>query len=317
MRSGGAAHNAQAGLGSAIEPAGAAMSFRPLLGDGRVRSQEEKSEPLQTASWVSSSIVFDNRRWACREAELRWTAPHHLIVLTEEGGTSHTSIRHEARSLYDGMDRPGALTFVPAGAERQGFYRDVNLSYSALWIDPDIRLPGCERLRELPILVNKKDVVIATLLSSLRDEMALGHKPDTAYVEHLVALVSLRVANLNREQPSIRHGCLSRRALGRVRDYIDAHMNADISLSELAAVVDMAVDSFARRFKATTGLAPYAYVIEERVRRAEVLLRETGLSIGSIAFRLGFSSQSHFTATFRRLRGMTPRAYRVNSSPES
>lgn len=294
------------------------MSFRPLLGDGWVRSQEEKSEPLQTASWVGSSIVFDNRRWACREAELRWTAPHHLIVLTEEGGTSHTSIRHEARSLYDGMDRPGALTFVPAGAERQGFYRDVNLSYSALWIDPNIGLPGCERLRNLPILVNKKDAVVATLLSSLRDEMALGHKPDTAYVEHLVALVSLRVANLSREQQrSVRHGCLSRRALGRVRDYIDARMNSDISLSELAAVAGMAVDSFARRFKATTGLAPYAYVIEERVRRAEALLRETGLSIGVIAFRLGFSSQSHFTTTFRRLRGMTPRAYRVNSSPES
>ncbi|TKD46347.1 MAG: helix-turn-helix transcriptional regulator [Mesorhizobium sp.] len=294
------------------------MSFRPLLGDGRIRSQEEKSEPLHTASWVSSSIVFDNRRWACREAELRWTAPHHLIVLTEEGGTSHTSIRHEAGSLYDGMDRPGALTFVPAGAERLGFYRDVNLSYSALWIDPDIGLPGCERLRDLPILVNKEDAVIATLLSSLRDEMALGHKPDTAYVEHLVALVSLRVANLNREQhASVRHGCLSRRALGRVRDHINAHVNSDISLSELAAVADMAVDSFARRFKATTGLAPYAYVIEERVRRAEMLLRETGLSIGTIAFRLGFSSQSHFTTTFRRLRGTTPRVYRVNSSPES
>jgi AraC family transcriptional regulator len=216
------------------------------------------------------------------------------------------------------MDRPGALTFVPAGAERLGFYRDVNLSYSALWIDPDIRLPECERLKDLPILVNRKDAVIATLLSSLRDEMALGHKPDTAYVEHLVALVSLRVATLNREQhPSPRYGCLSRRALGRVRAYIDAHMSSDISLSELAGVADMAVDSFARRFKATTGLAPYSYVIEERVRRAEVLLRETGLSIGTIAFRLGFSSQSHFTTTFRRLRSVTPRAYRVHFSPES
>ncbi|RWC56757.1 AraC family transcriptional regulator [Mesorhizobium sp.] len=294
------------------------MSFKPLLGDGRIRSREERSEPLQTASWAGSSIVFDNRRWVCREAELRWTAPHHLVVLTEEGGTSQTSIRHEAKSLYDGMDRPGALTFVPAGAERLGFYRNVDLTYSALWIDPDARIRGCERLGDLPILVNKNDPVIATLMGSLRDEMALGHKPDTAYVEHLVGLVGLRVATLNREQgPSLRHGCLSRRVLGRVRDYIDAHMNSDISLSALAAVADLAVDSFARRFKATTGLAPYAYVIEERVRRAETLLRETGLSISTIAFRLGFSSQSHFTTTFRRLRGMTPRVYRMHFSPES
>lgn len=292
--------------------------FKPLLGYGAVRSQAEKSESSQTASWIGSSIVFDNRRWACREAELRWTAPHHLIVLTDEGGTSLTSIRSEAKSLYDGIDRPGALTFVPAGAERLGFYQDVNLSYSALWIDPDFRIPGCERLRDLPILVNRRDTVIATLLNSLREEIALGHKPETAYVEHLVALVSLRVANLNGERvPSAGHGHLSRRTLVRVRDYINARMNCDISLSELAAVAGMPVDSFARRFKTTTGLAPYAYVIEERVRKAEALLRETDLPIGTIAFRIGFSSQSHFTATFRRLRGMPPRAYRVHFSPES
>jgi AraC family transcriptional regulator len=286
-------------------------SFKPLLGDGRIRAREEKSEPLLTGSWLNSSIVFDNRRWVCREAELRWTAPHHLIVLTDEGGTSHTSIRSEAGSVYDGMDHPGALTFVPAGAERLGLYRDVNLSYSAMWIDPEIGIPGCERLGDLPILVNGEDAVIATLMSSLRDEMALGYKPDTAYVEHLAALVGLRVAKLSREKlPTAGHGRLSHRIFRRVRDHIDAHLNSDISLSELAAVADMALDSFARRFKATTGFAPYAYVIEERVRRAETLLRETDLPIGTIAFRLGFSSQSHLTSTFRRLREMTPRAYR-------
>jgi AraC family transcriptional regulator len=294
------------------------MSFRPLLGDGRIRAREDRSEAIQTASWIGSSIIFDNRRWACRDAELRWTAPHHLIVLTEDGGTSETSIRSEGKSLYDGRDRPGNLTFVPAGAERLGYYRDVDLSYSALWIDPDLGLPECERLRDMPILVNKSDSVIAALLSSLRDEMALGHKPDTAYVEHLAALVSLRVAALNRVQiPAARHGCLSRGMLARVRDYIDAHLTSDISLTELAAVAGMAVDTFARRFKTTTGLAPYAYVIEERIRRAEMLLRETDMLLSAIAFRCGFSSQSHFTATFRRLRRMTPRVYRTHFSPES
>jgi AraC family transcriptional regulator len=294
------------------------LSFRPLLGDGLIRASKQKADALQTASWAHSSVVFDSRRWTCQEAELRWTAPHHLIVLTDEGGTSQTSIQSEGKSFYDGQDRPGALTFVPAGVERLGYYRDVNLSYSALWIDPELGLPGCERLRDLPILVNKSDTVIGTLLDSLRAEMSLGHKPDTIYVEHLSALVSLRVAALNRVHlPTARHGSLSRRTVARVRDYIDAHMKSDISLTELAAVAGMTVDTFARRFKATTGLAPYAYVIEERIRRAEILLTETDMSMSAIAFRLGFSSQSHFTATFRRVRAMTPRVYRTHFSPES
>lgn len=239
-------------------------------------------------------------------------------MLTEEGGTSRTSIRSEAKSLYDGKDRPGALTFVPAGAERFGFYRNVDLSYSALWVDPDRGIPGSECLSDLPILVNKSDGVVSALLRSLRAEMALGHKPDTLYVEHLVALASLRVASMDRAQPSTAsHGCLGRRTLARVRDYIDAHMKSDISLSDLATIAGMAADTFARRFKATTGRAPYAYVIEERVRRAESLLRESELPISVIAFHCGFSSQSHFTSTFGRLRGMTPRVYRAHFSPES
>jgi AraC family transcriptional regulator len=294
------------------------LSFRPLLGDGRIRGSNQKTQALQTASWADSSVVFDSRRWTCQEAELRWTAPYHLIVLTDEGGTSQTSIRSETKSLYEGQDRPGALTFVPAGAERLGFYRNVNLSYSALWIDPDIGIPGCEHLKDLPILVNGSDSVVSALLSSLRAEMSLGHKPDTLYVEHLVALASLRMAALDRDQPStVQLGSLGRRTLARVQDYIDAHMKSDISLGDLAAVAGMAADTFARRFKATTGRAPYAYVIEERVRRAELLLRESALPISTIAFRCGFSSQSHFTSTFRRLRGMTPRIYRVHFFPES
>jgi AraC family transcriptional regulator len=304
--------------GSARENGGCDLSFRPLLGDGRIRASNQNTQALQRASWANLSVVFDSQRWRCQEAELRWTAPHHLIVLTEEGGTSQTSIRSEAKSLYDGQDRPGALTFVPAGAERFGLYRDVDLSYSALWLDPDTGIPGSDCLRDLPIMVNKSDSVVSALLRSLRTEMALGHEPDTLYVEHLVGLASLRMASMHRVQPSAApHGCLARPTFARVRDYIDAHMKSDISLSDLAAIARMPADTFARRFKATTGRAPYAYVIEERVRRAELLLRETDLTISVIALRCGFSSQSHFTSTFRRLREITPRAYRAHFSPES
>jgi AraC family transcriptional regulator len=294
------------------------MSFKPLFGEGQIRAKAEKTEAPRALSWMGSSVVFDHRRWICREAELRWTASHHLIVLTEGGSTSRTTIQSEARSLYDGRDRPGVLTFVPAGAERQGYYRDVDLSYCALWIDPELELPGCERLGNLPIAVNTGDGVIGPLLSSLRAEIEEGRKLDTAYIEHLVALVSLRVAALNRVQfPAVSHGTLSRRTLARIREYVDVNLASDISLTELAAAADMTVDAFARRFKATTGLAPYAYVIAERIQRAEALLRETNMSIGAIAFRLGFSSQSHFATTFRRLRGITPRVYRTHFSPES
>ncbi|APO79578.1 AraC family transcriptional regulator protein (plasmid) [Rhizobium etli 8C-3] len=293
------------------------MSFRPLVGDGRIRAREEQTVPLQSASWIGSSVVFDSRRWVCQEAELRWTAPHHLIVLTDGGSTSRTSIRTEGKALYDGQDRPGVLTFVPAGAERIGFYRDVDLCYSALWIDPELALPALERLRDIPMLVNGSDAVIGTLLRSLCTEMSFGHRPDTVYVEHLVSFVGLRMAGLSGNRVPTQNRGLGRRTFERVRDYIEAHIASDISLREVAAIAGMPVDTFARRFKETTGRPPYAYILEERVRRAELLLRDPSVAIGAIAFRLGFSSQSHLTTTFRRLKGITPRTYRLHFSPGS
>lgn len=292
------------------------MSFRPLFGNGRIRTAGERLAKPLTASWANSSIIFDRRRWACREAEIRWTAPHHLFVLTERGGTSQTLIRSDG-SLYQGRDGPGALTFVPAGTERLGAYRDVDLTYSALWIDPRSIPPGSDHLKDLPVLINKSDCVTDALLKSLSCEISRGHVPDTAYMEHLVALIALRIRSVFDEPvKTIRHGSLGSPVVKRVRDYIDAHLDEDISLGELAHVAGVASDSFARRFKATTGFAPYAYVIEERIRRAEALLLETDIALSAIALNCGFSSQSHFTATFKRLRGMTPRAYRSEVIPE-
>lgn len=294
------------------------MSFKPMLGDGSIKARGNSASPLRSVSWINSSILFDSRRWECREAELRWTAPHHLVILTEAGHTSQTYIKSDGKDVYDGRDRSGDITFVPAGVERVGVYRDTKLSYSALWIDPSLNLPGCESLGDLRLLVNGRDEVIASLLRGLCAETSLGHKPSAVYVEHLTALIVLRLGELNNvRKAKARREPLSRPTLARVREYIHANIGSDISLTELATVAGMRVDSFARRFKAATGLAPYAFVLEERIREAEILLGGTDQAIGNVAIRLGFSSQSHFTSTFRRLRGIAPQAYRRNFIPES
>lgn len=292
------------------------MSLRPVFGKGNVRALEPRAEVLRSADWSDSTITLDQRHWVCDEAELRWTAPRHVIVLTERGRTLHTHVRSDGKVAYDGEDRPGALTFVPAGAERWGMYRRADLVYSALWLDPACRIPGCEKLAQLPTMVNGSDTVISALISSLCTEVGPDHRPDSVYIEHLVALVALRLAMLDGQpQPVSRHAPLNRHALARLDEFIEAHMGADISLSNLASLLEMPVDTFARRFRAATGRAPYAYVIERRISRAEALLVDTDMPIGHLALALGFSSQSHFTTVFRRLNGVTPRVYREQSMP--
>src|SRR5882757_8381082 len=106
------------------------MALTPMIGEGKLRvTRETTFEPPETCSWLDGAIVFDHRRWSCQGAELTWTAPSHLIVLTHTGKTARTRISCSGELVYDGRDRPGALSFIPAGVERSGSYCEADLVY--------------------------------------------------------------------------------------------------------------------------------------------------------------------------------------------
>lgn len=288
-------------------------SLKPLLGNGTFRAASAEGTGLGTVSLLGGLVKFDRRRWTCREAEFQWTAPSHLVVLTERGRTSTTQIYSESRRVYQGADRPGVLSFVPAGVERSGNFQQADLVYSALWLDPALNLPGCSALAERPIRVNESDAVIRSLIGSLATEVGAGHLPDPVYLEHLVSLVSLRLANGACRPQERRRPRLGAQLINRLTEYIEARLDREVSLTDLAQLARMPVDTFARHFRAETGMAPYAYVLERRIRRAEALLKSSDMPISIMALELGFSSQSHLTSTFRRLTGITPYLYRRHS----
>jgi len=105
-------------------------------------------------------------------------------------------------------------------------------------------------------------------------------------------------------------GGLPPRALKRVREYIEAHLEENIRLQILANIVGLSIFHFARSFKQSEGLTPHDYLIECRVRRAQELLANTNLPLSEIAMATGFADQSHCTRRFRERIGVTPSDYR-------
>ncbi|VIO73045.1 Transposon Tn10 TetD protein [Bradyrhizobium ivorense] len=105
-------------------------------------------------------------------------------------------------------------------------------------------------------------------------------------------------------------GRLDRRRLFRVLDYIDRHLEGDLTLDELASVACLSRFHFARAFKQSVGQSPHRYVIARRLERAEVLLTEGETSLVEIALSLRFSSQANFSRAFRQSTGMAPGQYR-------
>jgi AraC family transcriptional regulator len=103
---------------------------------------------------------------------------------------------------------------------------------------------------------------------------------------------------------------LTRTQLQQAIDYIHAHLERDLSLVELAKVINISPTYFATLFKGAMGISPHQYVIQQRVQRAKEMLKKTDLAIADIALQVGFSSQSHLTQQFKRLTGMTPKQIR-------
>jgi AraC family transcriptional regulator len=128
---------------------------------------------------------------------------------------------------------------------------------------------------------------------------------------NLLAVQLIRHVRAPRRLDRRRDGVLPRGRLRAVVEYIEGHLDAGVSLDELAAVARLSPYHFARQFKAATGLPPHQYVIARRVERAKQLLQQDrDLPLAEVAADAGFSDQSQFTRHFKRMVGVTPGQFR-------
>lgn len=105
-------------------------------------------------------------------------------------------------------------------------------------------------------------------------------------------------------------GGLSPGGLRRVSEYVAAHLGEALSLDSLAAHAGLSVHHFARAFRASMGMPPHRYVLEQRIRKAARLLEDSEQSLADIALAVGFADHSHFSRSFHGLAGVTPSQFR-------
>jgi AraC family transcriptional regulator len=110
--------------------------------------------------------------------------------------------------------------------------------------------------------------------------------------------------------PQRTRGALDRRRLARVLACIDARLDHDLTLEELAREACLSPFHFARSFKAAMGASPHRYLLQRRLDRAKALLRAGALSTTEVALACGFSSPAHFASSFKRTTGVTPSHFR-------
>lgn len=168
-----------------------------------------------------------------------------------------------------------------------------------------------ELLPEFRIRDSQLEAIALMLLAELQQE----HPGSRLYIESLTNVLAvhlLRQYATAKPHLPIYEGGLSQRQLMQVLGYIHDHLEQDIKLADLAALLDMSQFHFSHLFKQAIGTPPYQYLLQQRIERAKQLLKESDHSIMGIASLCGFNSHSHLSKQFRQLTGITPKAYRAN-----
>jgi AraC family transcriptional regulator len=161
--------------------------------------------------------------------------------------------------------------------------------------------------------IGVEDPVIGRLAALARLELNEGGAGGRLYLEGLAAALAvhlLRNSGLSRRLPIQQKGGLAPKQIRCVLEYIEAHLTDQLGLVELAAIVGLSPHYFGEAFRISSGRSPHRYVMERRVERARDLLQGEECPIADIAHAAGFSSQSHFTASFHRITGVTPGRFR-------
>jgi AraC-like DNA-binding protein len=96
-----------------------------------------------------------------------------------------------------------------------------------------------------------------------------------------------------------------------IEQYIDVHLGKALTVEDLASHLGISPSYFARSFRSSVGLAPHAYVMRQRLLRAQELLASTEHPLIEIALATGFADQSHFCRRFHEMTGVPPRTFRL------
>ena len=98
--------------------------------------------------------------------------------------------------------------------------------------------------------------------------------------------------------------------LARMMTYIEEHLTDRIELADIADHVGISRTYASAVFKEELGITISEFILRERMIEAKRMLRDTDMTVSSIADRLSFCSQSYFTKNFTAAEGMTPVEYR-------
>lgn len=175
----------------------------------------------------------------------------------------------------------------------------------------EARYPGKADRVEVVDFFGRDEILwpICLTCAELLNARVPGKSPRVAALTQLMAAHIVEKYTTAGKTPA-HLGGLPIRQLRKIEDYIAAHLAEEISIEQLAELVELSASHFAHVFKETTGMTPLQFVTRQRITLAQQLIRETSRSLIDVGLEVGYNSPSHFAQVFRRMVGVTPTEFR-------
>lgn len=269
--------------------------------------------------------------WSTLAAELRSHVAcevppivvEHVEICLTICGVQDGLVRRTAAGLYqEAIPETGTIWLSPAGVSKEIVIDAPVLQTMHLHLPATL----FERLRDdynlsaapahsIGLAAGINDDVIhhigRSILSEITDETAASRM----YVETASMALAARLLQKYRDggtctpTESSKAKALDHTRLRRVFDYIEANIERDVTLADLAAIAGYSPFHFTRKFALATGVSPHRYISRLRLENAMAELAAGKLPLATIALNAQFSSQASFTRAFHRVTGLTPKEY--------
>lgn len=285
--------------------------------------------PDEIPLWIPGRLTLDSSTLGWSDIVVKGYQYRQLDVIIPEmrdhmlvrykGAAARMHRRQGARWCSEAVG-PGVLTLLTR-AEQSRWMWDRPIDVTHIYVPHEALTRIARDVFERDVsavdmddCVGRNDPVCERLFDAAEAELVTGGIGGRLYLQAIQQQLCVHLLRRHARisfSPGRDRGRLSGAQRRQLTEYIDAHLDRNIGLGDLAREARLSPSALARRFQTDFGCAPYAYVLSRRLEAAQRLLKHRcDLSLKEIAAEVGFADQSHMGRAFRRHLQLTPQAYR-------
>ena len=241
-----------------------------------------------------------------------WVKHQPVLAMALRPGSIELGLRRSemSRFTYDA----GEMSLVPRHLEK--WFRNEDLHYLSIAIS-DAALTaasdGTSGEVELRKTDNLVDARLDALVEAVNAERIAGFPSGRLFLDSVEQALAVAVVNgyaVRHRSVRTHRGGLGSARLRRIKEFVNAKIEDDLTLCEMAQSVELSTAHFSRMFRKSTGETPHQFLLGQRVERAKEMLRSANARVMDVAVACGFKTQQHFAQVFRHECGASPTEYR-------